>query len=603
MIRSIQSLIRSVSITLAALSLAFAPHHASAQHTTTATATTTTAAEELLRTERHHFQSQQIITAQPFSTIFNPGTPPRLVWRDVDDVRRMLRDGVAAAQAAADDSSAPLLRVRWFDTHLDEITTATEPGRYGALVETISPNGTPVRRSYTFYCRPPMFLAYFFQNMPGVEIPYQDGPIPREQWAAHEQEIETAAKRWLIDGMNDSPSGAQLLANLSEETTPTGNRHLDSAAVRDQEFHLAMKLKAVGLNDRVRPLDPPRVLSVAEAKKTPALRRGTPSEAGVARDAKKRIDTLCGQWARAEGEPFVTLVARRGVIITHEAFGVDPKTSRPISRDYRCDVASITKTISAMLFSLFVDQKRVALDDPVSVAFPDYPTTGPLAAHVPTFRQCFTHTSGLSGHGSFGGVANPHLENVILNGIDAIHPNRAYIYTGTGFDLAGKAMEMLTGKSAARVFHDHLFAPLGIPDARIDGMGSGFRPTAWELSVLAQWLCNRGSYGDKEFILRETFDLWLPEPVGNRCPGVTEEYGIGMRWMRDCKPGTPADSTNTLDLILSKNTIGHGSLSQCMLQVDLDNQLVVVQIRNQGTPNHGIWARRFLQTVVETIKD
>src|SRR5205823_5028811 len=117
--------------------------------------------EELKRRkeERRRFQGQEPITARPSSFIFNPGEPPRIVWRDVDDVRRMGADGA--------------LRVRWFDAALDEVATPDRPGRWGAWIEGTAPNGTPVRRAMTFYGRPPGFLLYF-----PPETAVALGPLP-----------------------------------------------------------------------------------------------------------------------------------------------------------------------------------------------------------------------------------------------------------------------------------------------------------------------------------------------------------------------------------------------------------------------------------------
>ena len=118
------------------------------------------------------------------------------------------------------------------------------------------------------------------------------------------------------------------------------------------------------------------------------------------------------------------------------------------------------------------------LADRVSAVFPDYPANNP---HVPTFRQCFTHTSGLSGHGEFGGMRNPHFENVILNGIDANRPGAVYEYSGMGYDLAAKAMEIVGGKSAVRLYHEHLFQPLGFNEVLITDANAGAHLTALEL--------------------------------------------------------------------------------------------------------------------------
>ena len=124
----------------------------------------------------------------------------------------------------------------------------------------------------------------------------------------------------------------------------------------NDDYHLALKLKLQGLQQRVRALQPPR------RRDAPAtvLHEGSLAEAGMRPDAKTKIDDVCRAWAEDTGEPFVTLVARRGVIVTHEAFGRDP-SGQPITRDYRCWVASITKTVTALLFSQFVDQHLLGL--------------------------------------------------------------------------------------------------------------------------------------------------------------------------------------------------------------------------------------------------
>src|SRR5262245_51181154 len=84
-----------------------------------------------LKDQRRQFQDQELTTARPFGYLFNPGDPPRLIWRDVDEVRRLGSDG--------------RLRVRWFDTDLNEADKPAHPGRWAAYVEGTAPNGTPVR--------------------------------------------------------------------------------------------------------------------------------------------------------------------------------------------------------------------------------------------------------------------------------------------------------------------------------------------------------------------------------------------------------------------------------------------------------------------------
>jgi hypothetical protein len=98
----------------------------------------------------------------------------------------------------------------------------------------------------------------------------------------------------------------------------------------NSDVHLALKLKVQGLQDRVRPLQPPH----RRATEAAVLQHGAPFEAGMHPDSKANIDAVCRDWAEDTGEPFVVLVARHGVIVTHAAFGND-SVGEPNDRSYK----------------------------------------------------------------------------------------------------------------------------------------------------------------------------------------------------------------------------------------------------------------------------
>jgi len=108
----------------------------------------------------------------------------------------------------------------------------------------------------------------------------------------------------------------------------------------------------------------------------------------------------------------------------------------------------------------------------VSTLFPGYSDD---PAHMPTFRQCLTHMSGLSGHGDWGAARNPHFENVVLNGIDANVPGKTYEYSGKASSWSPRLWEIVTGRSAPHLYHEHLFGPLGMGDVPVDIASSGMR--------------------------------------------------------------------------------------------------------------------------------
>jgi CubicO group peptidase (beta-lactamase class C family) len=531
-----------------------------------------------LRDQRRRFQDQELITARPFGYIFNPGDPPRLIWRDVDEVRRLGSDG--------------RLRVRWFDTDLKEADKPAHPGRWAAYVEGTAPNGTPVRRSLTLYCRPPMFFLFFLppDDIPAA-LPQKTSTIATEVWDEHRDELARLPRDLLFRAVNDNPEAVALLAGLAG-MKPLGRpaRATETAAVLDRDFHLAVKLKLQGLASRARTLQPPRM----RATPAPSLHDGTPAEAGMRPETAERLRAICRAWADDSKEPFVTLVARHGVVVLHEAYGRDG--GKPLGLDSRHDVASISKTATALLFSRFLDQGLLRLDDPVSAVFPGYPDD---PAHVPTFRHCLTHMSGLSGHGDWGGARNPHFENVVLNGVDANAPGKTYDYSGNGFELAAKAMEVVAGRSAPHLYRQHLFGPLAMGDVSADLASSGMRFTARELAAMAQLMTNRGSYGDKEFFTRKTFEALLPEPLSRRYPGVAEEEGVGMHWMRYVKPGSPPGSTRPEDLLFDPPLLGHGSLTSCIFLADPARGLVITQVRKTAGPRFGDWSLKFFRTIAD----
>jgi CubicO group peptidase (beta-lactamase class C family) len=525
--------------------------------------------------QRQQFQVKEIIPSKFGGWIFSMGSTPRLIWRDVDEMRRL---GMEAT-----------FRVRWFDGNLAEAAEPNHSGRWMVLVEGQAPNGTPLRRSFTFFALPEKLdpeagpdLTIKFPNFPGPKTP--------AAWTEHQSEFDRLGRDFLMRGLLEGEMGAILFAGLAE-SKPIGRpkKYSESTSVVNDQYQLALKLKVFG-HDIGRGLQLPRI------RKTPAQvlhAASHPTESSKA--VKAAIDDYCRAWAEATREPFVTMVARHGEIVTHEAFGSLP-SGEPIDLEYRCWIASLTKTVTAILFSQFVDQGLIALDDQLSSVFPDYPANDP---HVPTFRQCLNHTSGLTDHGELGGMKNPNLENIVLNGIDVNQPLKVHQYGGLGFELVAKAMEMKSGKCAMRIYDEHLFRPLDFGDVVMGNASSDGEFTASELAVLGQWLANRGSYGELEFISPQTFEELLPKPL--KVDGATQDQGLGLHWIRHLKRNAPPNSSRAEDFLFSRNTIGHGSFSGCILVVDLDQNLVIAQARKKFTDADSEWYARFFQTVAAAL--
>ncbi len=216
-----------------------------------------------------------------------------------------------------------------------------------------------------------------------------------------------------------------------------------------------------------------------------------------------------------------------------------------------------------------------SIDDPVGKYLPDFPTAGEKAI---TLRHCFTHTSGYYGHGSLGGVQNPWLDNSLALWLPYIEPGMRHYYSGMGYNLAGKVMEIVSGKSIFHLFQEYLFAPLQLQNTQLDiDLAYGTRSTAYDMAVVGQMLLNRGSYGDLRFFSKKSYEALLPVDLEAYFPEIKGKmWGIGItpmnRYLRD-------EATGTKRNILSDHVIGHGSATSSILNVDLEHKIVISQSR------------------------
>lgn len=325
------------------------------------------------------------------------------------------------------------------------------------------------------------------------------------------------------------------------------------------------------------------------------LRAGTEREAGFRPGTMARLSAICDAWSEDSGEPFVTLVARHGIVVFHEARGSDP--DRLVGLDTPMPMASITKAFAGVLFGMFADQGLIGIDDPVGRWLPVLPAEGPSAI---TMRHCFTHTTGLTGHAAWNGSHNPWLESVIAAGVGDLPVGRTHDYNGMGYALAGKAMEMAAGESIFRLFRTHLFGPLGCDRTHLEeDLAFGADATAHDLATIGQLLLNGGSYGMRRWFGPETAAAMLPVDLGGMYPGVRREWGIGLTWMRDRHPDAGRGGVAWDTFILSDRTFGHGSATAAVLRVDPENGLVIAQARRRAGERHREHLASFLLAVRE----
>jgi CubicO group peptidase (beta-lactamase class C family) len=128
---------------------------------------------------------------------------------------------------------------------------------------------------------------------------------------------------------------------------------------------------------------------------------------------------------------------------------------------------SITKVWTTTLLMSMVEQGLIDLDAPVKEYLPDFEVGEPGAADAMVVRQLVTHTTGIDAQNLIADVGEG--DEAIANYIELLRtkgqlywPGEYFSYCNTGFVIAGRIMEVVTGEGWSTLMRERLFAPLGL---------------------------------------------------------------------------------------------------------------------------------------------
>ncbi|HET9172099.1 MAG TPA: serine hydrolase domain-containing protein, partial [Actinospica sp.] len=159
-------------------------------------------------------------------------------------------------------------------------------------------------------------------------------------------------------------------------------------------------------------------------------------------------------------------ILRRGDV-ERRAYGVTSReTDQPVTPDTLFQIGSISKVFTATLAMMLVDDGKLDLDTPVSTYLPDLKLADAEALRAITLRHLFSHTSGLEGDRFTDyGLGDDALAKAIAE-FDTLRqltrPGELWTYCNSGFYLAGRVIERVTGEVFEQILRERLFAPLGL---------------------------------------------------------------------------------------------------------------------------------------------
>lgn len=178
---------------------------------------------------------------------------------------------------------------------------------------------------------------------------------------------------------------------------------------------------------------------------------------------QRRLDILAAE----NGLPGAVLAISHGDQIVDAACGVlNLATGSRVTADSLFQIGSISKVWTATAAMRLVEQGKLELDQPIVELLPALRLSDPDTNARITMRHLLTHTSGIDGDVfTDTGRGDDCLERYVaeLADIPCIFPlGSTFSYCNSGFSLAGRVIEVLTGSTWDAAMRELLFTPLGL---------------------------------------------------------------------------------------------------------------------------------------------
>jgi CubicO group peptidase (beta-lactamase class C family) len=175
--------------------------------------------------------------------------------------------------------------------------------------------------------------------------------------------------------------------------------------------------------------------------------------------------------AGKEAAGIVTLVMKEGKVVHHEAVGMaDVAGGKAMTKDAVFWIASMTKSINGTALMMLVEEGKVTLDEPAAKWLPGLAKVKMKDGSVPktaiTLRMLLSHTAGIAfppRKADDGAVSLKQYVDRLLAAPLAFEPGSDYEY-GFGPTVAGRLLEVVTGKPYEVFLKERLFEPLGMVD-------------------------------------------------------------------------------------------------------------------------------------------
>ena len=281
----------------------------------------------------------------------------------------------------------------------------------------------------------------------------------------------------------------------------------------------------------------------------------------------------------------------------------------PVDSETLFQIASISKTFAGTTTMRLVEQGKLDLDTPLKTYLPELRLSDSEATEKVTLRHVFTHRGGWVGDyfGDFGRGDDALAKNVAaMASLEQLTPlGHTFSYSNSGYGLAARAVEVVTGKPYEQVVKELVLEPLGLnhtfyfpEEAIVHGVAVGhqvhfdktrptevMQPWAWprtsaalgglitNVKDLLRYACFQMGDGSWEGSDGQTIRLLKPETMqlmqSKQAPAGSAAESMGITWM--------------LRQAGEVRIFGHGGASNgqmSILQIAPDQKFAIIVVTN-----------------------
>ena len=177
-------------------------------------------------------------------------------------------------------------------------------------------------------------------------------------------------------------------------------------------------------------------------------------------------DYIAAEMQRKHTPGLSLAVIKNGTTVIEKSYGLaNVELQVPATSDTVYEIASITKSFTALAIMLLAEQGQLTLDDPLTC----YRAGLPAAWHDMTVKHLLTHTSGLNQWSldwDSSNLTNAEICQAVFGRPLRFLPGTEFEYVDTNYNLLGMLIHRLTGAPYDVFLQQHFFKPLGMTSTR-----------------------------------------------------------------------------------------------------------------------------------------